>query len=159
MSTSESPTSRSMAGRSRTIIPLRNPSQASAVNRLASSRSEHSTLIEPQSISVSDNLIKRLKRFGRVVRIGGPTPADNAVQVAAFVGRLRSQPFANAFQRAPGIAESVEWAKALVALDTLALDPEVVTDTAGILFKQREDVAALTHELATELLKPEPEEA
>lgn len=80
-----------------------------------------------------------------------------SAQVAAFVGKLRSQPFANAFQRAPGIAESVEWAKALVALDTLALDPEVVADTAGILFKQREDVAALTRDFAAELLKPEPE--
>ena len=79
-----------------------------------------------------------------------------AGQVAGFVARLRSQPFANAFQRAPGIAESVEWAKALVALDTLVLDPEVVTDTAGILFKQREDVAALTGDLAAELLKPQP---
>jgi len=78
-----------------------------------------------------------------------------AQQVAAFVGRLRSQPFANAFQRSPGIAESVEWAKALVALDTLSLDPEVVADTAGILFKQREDVAALTP-LVSELLQPEP---
>ncbi|MGH6625692.1 MAG: AAA family ATPase [Burkholderiaceae bacterium] len=78
-----------------------------------------------------------------------------SAQVAHFVGRLRSAPFANAFQRAPGIAESVEWAKALVALDTLAVDPEVVADTAGILFKQREDVAALTRELAAELLKPE----
>ena len=75
-------------------------------------------------------------------------------QVAEFVGRLRSQPFANAFQRAPGIAESVEWAKALVALDTLVVDPEVVSDTAGILFKQREDVAALTADMATQLLKP-----
>jgi len=78
-----------------------------------------------------------------------------ADQVSAFVARLRSQPFAGAFQRAPGIAESVEWAKALVALDTLALDPEVVTDTAGILFKQREDVAALTRDLAADLLKPQ----
>jgi MoxR-like ATPase len=52
-----------------------------------------------------------------------------AQQVAQFVGRLRSQPFANAFQRAPGIAESVEWAKALVALDTLVVDPEVVHRT------------------------------
>ena len=69
--------------------------------------------------------------------------AELARQVAQFVGRLRSQPFADAFQRAPGIAESVEWAKALVALDTLVVDPEVVADTAGILFKQREDVAAL----------------
>ena len=82
-----------------------------------------------------------------------------AQQVAQFVGRLRSQPFANAFQRAPGIAESVEWAKALVALDTLEVDPEVVADTAGILFKQREDVAALTRDFAAELLKPEPADA
>ncbi len=76
-------------------------------------------------------------------------------QVADFVGRLRSAPFASAFQRAPGIAESVEWAKALVALDTLEVDPEVVADTAGILFKQREDVAALTSDMARDLLKPE----
>ncbi|MBW7834005.1 MAG: MoxR family ATPase [Simplicispira suum] len=73
-------------------------------------------------------------------------------QVADFVARLRSQPFANAFQRAPGIAEAVEWAKALVALDTLVVDPEVVLDTAGILFKQREDVAALTQDIAAQLL-------
>ena len=75
-------------------------------------------------------------------------------QVATVVNRLRSQPFASAFQRAPGIAESVEWAKALIALDTLVLDPEVMSDTAGILFKQREDVAALTNALATDLLAP-----
>ena len=48
----------------------------------------------------------------------------------------------------------MEWAKALVALDTIVVDPEVVTDTAGILFKQREDVAALTADMATQLLKP-----
>ncbi len=77
-------------------------------------------------------------------------------QVTRFVGRLRSQPFADAFQRAPGIAESVEWAKALVALDTLVVDPEVVHETAGILFKQREDVAALTPERLQQLLAPEP---
>jgi MoxR-like ATPase len=76
-------------------------------------------------------------------------------QVADFVDRLRRSPFGNAFQRAPGIAESVEWAKALVALDALVVDPEVIADTAGILFKQREDVAALTHEVAVELLKPQ----
>lgn len=76
-------------------------------------------------------------------------------QVTRFVSRLRNQPFANAFQRSPGIAESVEWAKALVALDTLTLDPEVIQDTAGILFKQREDVAALLPML-DQLLAPEP---
>ena len=76
-------------------------------------------------------------------------------QVAGFVDRLRSQPFAASFQRAPGIAESVEWARALVALDTLVIDPEVVGDTAGILFKQREDVAALSSDLVAELLMPQ----
>ena len=77
-----------------------------------------------------------------------------AEQVALFVSRLRSQPFSNAFERGPGIAESVEWAKALVALDTLQLDPEVVHDTAGILFKQREDMAAL-QPMVPDLLAPE----
>ena len=45
-------------------------------------------------------------------------------------------------------------AEALVALDTLVIDPELVHETAGILFKQREDVAALTP-LVPQLLAPE----
>jgi MoxR-like ATPase len=81
--------------------------------------------------------------------------AELSAQVAAFVDKLRRSPFGNAFQRAPGIAESVEWAKALVALDTLTIDPEVVMDTAGILFKQREDVTALTQDMAALLLEPD----
>ncbi len=76
-------------------------------------------------------------------------------QVSRFLGQLRQAPFRDGFQRAPGIAESVEWAKALVALDTLSLDPEVVADTAGIIFKQRDDVAALTSELARQILNTE----
>ena len=83
--------------------------------------------------------------------------AQLAQQVADVVTRLRNQPFSNAFQRAPGIAESVEWAKALVALDTLELDPEIMSDTAGIMFKQREDVAALTLALAQDVLAPPPQ--
>ncbi|MBJ7420260.1 MAG: MoxR family ATPase [Rhodoferax sp.] len=82
--------------------------------------------------------------------------AQLAQQVADVVTRLRNQPFSNAFQRAPGIAESVEWARALVALDTLELDPEIMSDTAGIMFKQREDVAALTLALAQDVLASPP---
>jgi MoxR-like ATPase len=90
-----------------------------------------------------------------IVRSKVPTASEAlSTQVADFVSRLRQQPFANAFQRAPGIAESVEWAKALVALDTLQLDPEVIEQTAGILFKQREDIAAL-QTVTEELLKAE----
>jgi MoxR-like ATPase len=90
-----------------------------------------------------------------IVRAQVPeAPAALAAQVAAFVSRLRSAPLAGQFQRAPGIAESVEWARALVALDRLTLDPEVVRDTAGVLFKQREDVAALSDALVADLLAP-----
>ncbi|MCX7224494.1 MAG: MoxR family ATPase [Burkholderiales bacterium] len=93
-----------------------------------------------------------------IVRAQVPQASDDlSAQVAQVVTRLRSQPFTSAFQRAPGIAESVEWAKALIALDTLVLDPEVMSDTAGILFKQREDVAALTQDMAQDLLRPEPD--
>lgn len=74
-----------------------------------------------------------------------------STQVTEFIQRLRHPPFQDAFSRAPGIAESVEWAKALVALNTLTLDPEVIEGTAGVLFKQRDDVAALTP-LLTDLL-------
>ena len=80
--------------------------------------------------------------------------AQLSQQVAEFVHRLRSRPYADAFVRVPGIAESVEWAKALVALDTLHLDPEVVDSTSGVLFKQKEDIAAL-EPLMQELLAPE----
>jgi len=75
-------------------------------------------------------------------------------QVTQFVQRLRDQPFKDAFSRVPGVAESVEWAKALVALDTLTLDPEVIEGTAGVLFKQRDDVSVLMPML-DELLAPE----
>ena len=89
-----------------------------------------------------------------IVRAQVPQASEQLTeQVAQFVGRLRQAPFKDAFQRAPGIAESVEWAKALVALDTLSIDPEVASDTAGILFKQREDVAALSSDLASEILQ------
>ncbi len=90
-----------------------------------------------------------------IIRAQVPEASDAlTAQVADVVSRLRSQPFVSSFQRAPGIAESVEWAKALLALDTLVLDPEMLTDTAGILFKQRDDVSALNHQLANQLLAP-----
>jgi MoxR-like ATPase len=90
----------------------------------------------------------------KIVRSQVPqASAELSEQVAKFVEGLRAAPQRDAFQRMPGIAESVEWAKALVALDTLVLDPEVVADTAGILFKQREDVAALTSERAATVLE------
>ena len=80
-------------------------------------------------------------------------PQQLADQVSRFVAQLRQAAGAAGFERAPGVAEAIEWARALVALDTLELDPEVVLDTAGILFKQREDLAALDTPLLADLLQ------
>jgi MoxR-like ATPase len=89
-----------------------------------------------------------------IVRSQVPNASESlAQQVTDFVTRLRSQPFTNAFSRSPGIAESVDWAKALVALNALHLDPELVESTAGVLFKQRDDIVAL-QPLIDELLTP-----
>ena len=62
-------------------------------------------------------LLEKLLRVRRILAVDAPLSA----QVADFVGRLRSLPFVASFQRVPGIAESVEWAKALVALSLCRL--------------------------------------
>jgi len=61
---------------------------------------------------------RKLRRTLALVRQRVPQAAAALTeQVARFVSRLRQAPYVDAFQRAPGIAESVEWARALVALD------------------------------------------
>ena len=58
-------------------------------------------------------------------------------QVVAFVQKLRS---ADLF-KVPGVAETIDWAKALAALDASALDPDTVNDTLGVLLKYQDDIA------------------
>jgi MoxR-like ATPase len=58
-------------------------------------------------------------------------------QVVAFVQKLRTE---DLFKR-PGVAETIDWAKCLCALDVLALDPQTVTDTLGALLKYQDDIA------------------
>jgi MoxR-like ATPase len=95
----------------------------------------------------------RARELAIVKRQVPEASAALAQQVADVVSRLRSPDWAEHFQRSPGIAETVEWSRALVALGTQSIDPEVLTQTAGLLFKQREDVAALAH-VAAPLLQP-----
>jgi MoxR-like ATPase len=58
-------------------------------------------------------------------------------EVVAFVQRLRTE---DLFKK-PGVAETIDWAKCLVALDVLALDPQTVSDTLGALLKYQDDIA------------------
>jgi MoxR-like ATPase len=58
-------------------------------------------------------------------------------EVVAFVQRLRTE---DLFKR-PGVAETIDWARCLVALDAVALDPETVSNTLGALLKYQDDIA------------------
>ncbi len=75
-------------------------------------------------------------------------PEALAREVVAFTQRLRAMDLF----KAPGIAETLDWAEALVALDRVALDPQTVADTAGVLLKYQDDVGALSPDIAARLV-------
>ncbi len=64
------------------------------------------------------------------------TPERLARQVVAFVGRLRQADLT----KVPGVAETLDWAAALLALGARELAPEIVDETLGVLLKYEEDV-------------------
>ncbi|HWP25745.1 MAG TPA: MoxR family ATPase, partial [Xanthobacteraceae bacterium] len=65
--------------------------------------------------------------------------AKLSAQVVGFVQALRKEDLF----KAPGVAETLDWAQALVELDAVALDPAVVSDTLGVLLKYQDDIARL----------------
>ncbi len=77
-----------------------------------------------------------------------------AQQVVGFVQRARTLDLF----KAPGVAETIDWANALVALDRMSLDPQSVSDTLGVLLKYQDDIeridagagAAILEELRAE---------
>ena len=50
------------------------------------------------------------------------------------------------------MAETVDWAKCLVALDAVALSPEVIADTLGAVLKYQDDIAKIAGSEATRIL-------
>src|SRR5579871_1342861 len=69
-------------------------------------------------------------------------------QIVGFVQRLRNQDLF----KAPGVAETLDWASALSELDVVALDPATVSDTLGVLLKYQDDIARLEGSKVKELL-------
>jgi MoxR-like ATPase len=61
-------------------------------------------------------------------------------EVVEFVQRLRRMDLF----KVPGVAETIDWANCLVALDRVALDPETVSNTLGVLLKYRDDIERLS---------------
>ncbi|HML14504.1 MAG TPA: MoxR family ATPase [Xanthobacteraceae bacterium] len=69
-------------------------------------------------------------------------------EVVHFVQALRKEDLF----KAPGVAETLDWASALSELDVVALDPATVSDTLGVLLKYQDDIARLEGTKAKELL-------
>lgn len=65
--------------------------------------------------------------------------AQLSAQIVSFVQRLRGE---DVFKK-PGMAEVLDWARSLLALDVIALSPEVISDTLGVLLKYQDDIAKL----------------
>ena len=69
-------------------------------------------------------------------------------EVVAFVQALRTE---DLFKR-PGVAETIDWAKCLIALDAIALSPQVISDTLGAILKYQDDIQKLQGSEAQRLL-------
>jgi MoxR-like ATPase len=84
-----------------------------------------------------------------IVRAKAPrAPERLTAELVAFVQRLRKQDLF----KAPGVAETLDWASALTELDAVALDPQQVSDTLGVLLKYQDDIGKIQGAKAKELI-------
>ncbi len=70
-------------------------------------------------------------------------------QIVAFVQSLRSMEL----YKLPGVAETIEWSRALLALDSVVLEPETVNNTLGVLLKYQDDIAKVQGSEAARLVE------
>ncbi len=75
-------------------------------------------------------------------------PDDLARQVTGFIQELRQMEL----YKIPGIAETLDWTAALVALDEHILAPEVVDDTLGVILKYQDDVTKIKGQMTRQIL-------
>ena len=84
-----------------------------------------------------------------ILRRKAPGAAERLSQeIVAFVQRLRKMDLF----KLPGVAETIDWTKALVALDKMALDAGTVNDTLGALLKYQDDISRVRGSEAERLL-------
>ena len=86
----------------------------------------------------------------QILRVKAPGAAEGlSEEVVAFVQKLRAT---NELFKLPGVAETIDWAHALTQLDVLALTPEAINDTLGVLLKYQDDIARIQGSEAQRLL-------
>ena len=72
-----------------------------------------------------------------------------SAEVVRFIQKLRELELF----KVPGVAETIDWASALTELDKVALDPETVSDTIGVLLKYQDDIARIEQGECRRILK------
>jgi MoxR-like ATPase len=72
-----------------------------------------------------------------------------SAEVVSFIQKLRQLELF----KVPGVAETIDWAGALTELDKVALDPETVSDTIGVLLKYQDDIARIEQGEGRRILK------
>ncbi len=84
-----------------------------------------------------------------ILKLRAPqVPEHLSAQVVAFVQKLRN----GDYFKLPGVAETIDWASALAALDAHELEPTMVDETLGVLLKYQDDIAKLKGEAAAKLV-------
>lgn len=89
---------------------------------------------------------RELQILQRRVPHAGPALAQ---QIVAFVQKLREIEL----YKLPGIAETIEWTRALMQLDTVVLDPAVIQHTLGVLLKYQDDIVKVQGSEAARILE------
>ena len=85
-----------------------------------------------------------------ILRVRVPDAKERLMeQVVAFVQKLRAKDLF----KLPGVAESIDWTNAMLALDKVSLSPENVDETLGIVLKYQDDVERVRGEEAERILK------
>ena len=81
-----------------------------------------------------------VERELQIVRLKAPGASGRlSQQVVEFVQRMRTLDLF----KSPGVAETIDWTNALVALNAMALDPATVQDTLGVLLKHQDDIVRM----------------
>jgi len=133
------------------------------IPELGTLRAEHPpfvVLTSNRSREIGDALRRRclylyidhpsLEKEVRILRARVPGASERlALEIGRFVQALRSRPLI----KVPGVAESIDWARALVRLHREGLDAETVEDTLGCLLKDRHDLGDVRGTATAELVE------
>lgn len=90
--------------------------------------------------------------FDREIEIlNARAPEASAALSAEIVGFVQALRTEDLFKK-PGVAETIDWANCLLALDVISLSPEVIADTLGAILKYQDDIARLQGSEAKRIL-------